>query len=506
MPSTGVKPKRQKSGGNPVKLTIDDALGRLEYGKFHTRLLLVAALAQTANCMQIMVGFFFPQKVQPQWKLSDVQTASVTAILFFGMSVGVLSVNFMKDSWGARITYLVSALITALFGFLGAASPNFPFLIAVRFMVGFGLGGSVAPWYYVAEFVPHQFRGQALLKLGLAWSLGSFMVPFLGFPILDGAGSWRLMLVVCSVPGVLAFVMGLVHLPESPRWLMQKGKNDAALQVLRDAAVINQQNPWAICPQSAHLMRGGKTKSRCKAIGRLFRKEWRRMILCLLPAFLVLDFLYYSYIQLIIMAISDSDGDEDVFSFIQLALNSSAEFVGIVAAICCIDRMGRVPTQSLGYLLAGIFIMSVCIGRHFEESQDEHTEYNYIFYLSFLARMFIMAATNVTWVHTVEILPKKIRSTFHLTARALASIGAGASAYHMVSPKEKFMIVGIVVGVLTLFLGLLTWTFPETKALALGNNMSRAFSRDGGFGSSDRDGDEKTALTDDATSATIASV
>lgn len=501
MPKTGAKPRRQKSGGNPVKLTIDDALGRLEYGKFHTRLLLMAAMAQTANCMQIMVGFFFPQKVQPQWSLSDFETASITAILFFGTAVGVVFVNFFKDYWGARITYLVSALTTALFGFVGGVAPNFPVLMGMRFMVGFGLGGSVAPWYYVAEFVPHQFRGQALLKLGLAWSVGSFLVPFLGMPILDEDGSWPFMLIICSIPGVIAFLIGLIYLPESPRYLMSKGQNDAALQILRDAAVVNHQDPWAICPQSAHLMRGGKTKSRWKAIGRLFRKEWRRMIVCLLPTFLVLDFLYYSYVQLIIMAISDTDGDEDVFAFFPLALNATAEFLGIVVAITCIDRLGRVPTQALGYMLAGIFIMAVCVGRHFEESREEGAEYNFIFYLSFLARLFIMGATNVTWVHTVEILPKKIRPTFHLTAHALASIGAGASAYHMVSPKEKFMIVGIVVGVITLLLSLLTWTFPETKTLALGNNMSRAISRDGGFGTSEvgkANDTEKSLLTDSA--------
>ena len=73
-------------------------------------------------------------------------------------------------------------------------------------------------------------------------------------------------------------------------------------------------------------------------------------------------------------------------------------------------------------------------------------------------------------VHTVEILPKKIRAPFHLAAHALASLGAAASAYHMVSPAMTFMIVGIIIGVVSCGAGLLTWTFPESKSLQQPSN------------------------------------
>ena len=373
------------------------ALARLEYGHFHTRLLLVAFLAQLANCMTTMVGFFFPQAVQPDWNLTDVQTASATAILFFGTFVGVIFVHNIKDSWGVRFTYLASAMATSLFGLLGALSINYVFLMIVRFAVGFGLGGTSVPWYYIAEFVPPKYRGQALLKLGFAWSLGSFLVPLLGLLLMEKTGRWGMMVFLCSIPSVFAFFAGLFYLPESPRYLMSKGHNAEALEVLRDAAIVNHQDPWAVCPQSAQLMRGGKTKSKWKAITRLFRREWRRMTMSLLPTFLVVDFLYYSYVQLIHMAISDTDGDEDYFAFFAISMTALAEFLGIAVAIMFIDRVGRVVTQAVSYLLAAIFILAVCIGRHFEEGKPADLAFNYLFYLSFLARFFIMAATNVTW-------------------------------------------------------------------------------------------------------------
>lgn len=95
----------------------------------------------------------------------------------------------------------------------------------------------------------------------------------------------------------------------------------------------------------------------------------------------------------------------------------------------------------------------------------------------------------------MEILPKKIKATFHLIAHSLASLGAAASAYHMVSPSMTYLIVGIVVGIITFLLSCVAWTLPETRAMLMGN------------GSNGSEGEEKSALTRrDASEASIASI
>merc|ERR1712137_973748 len=147
----------------------------------------------------------------------------------------------------------------------------------MRFAVGFGLGGTTVPFYTLAEFVPHQYRAQALLKLALAWSLGSFMVPVFAAATIDQSNKWPILLILCSLPSCFSFCFGLVVVPESPWWLRDKGQNDHALSVLRNVAVINEQDPGAVCPGSSHLIRGRKTNSKWKAVGRIFKKEWRGM-------------------------------------------------------------------------------------------------------------------------------------------------------------------------------------------------------------------------------------
>lgn len=113
--------------------------------------------------------------------------------------------------------------------------------------------------------------------------------------------------------------------------------------------------------------------------------------------------------------------------------------------------------------------------------------------------LLIQILAFLTRVHAVEIFPKKIRSTFHLAAHALASLGAAASAYHMVSPSMTYLLVGIVVGVVTLLLSFLAWAFPETRSLVLGNGSDG--SSNGAFGdtksglTSSTRSDEKCALT-----------
>ena len=121
------------------------------------------------------------------------------------------------------------------------------------------------------------------------------------------------------------------------------------------------------------------------------------MVLFLLPTFLVVDFLYFSYIQLIHMALSDTDGDEDEFAYFSIALTAFSEPIAIVAALIAIDKLGRVPVQAFSYMMGGLLIMGMCIGRHFLDGQGKQTANSYLFYLAFLARFFIMAGTSVTW-------------------------------------------------------------------------------------------------------------
>ena len=99
-----------------------------------------------ANSMAIMVSFFFPQALV-DWDLSDAQTATVTAMLFFGTFVGVFCLQFVAFQLGRRSTFLLFSFLTALFGCLGAAAPNFPVMLCLRFATGFGLAGTGAGFY-----------------------------------------------------------------------------------------------------------------------------------------------------------------------------------------------------------------------------------------------------------------------------------------------------------------------------------------------------------------------
>ena len=350
-----------------------------------------------SNCMAIMASFFFPQDVGMD--LTDFQCATLTAIIFLGTFVGITIDNAASNSFGRRSSFLACTFITAIFGFLGCIMPNFAGIMVMRFMVGLGLGGTNQPFYSIVELVPHQRRGQTLLKLGFAWSAGSVLTPAIGLFTIDKEGlGWRIFLFLCSAPSLVSLIAAYFLLPESPRWLLSKGSGDEAVQVLRDAAMINNQDPWAVCAQSVTLVRGGKTKSTWTAITRVFRKEWRRMILFMIPVFLVVDFLYYSFVQLIHMALSNTDGPEDEFAFVAITLCALSEFIGIIIAMLCIDRVGRAHTQTAAYLLGGIFIIGVCVGRHFEDdTTDDRTATSFLFYLCFLARLCIMTATNVTW-------------------------------------------------------------------------------------------------------------
>src|SRR6201999_3464318 len=102
-------------------------------------------------------------------------------------------------------------------------APDTIILVAGRLIVGFGVGvAAVATPLYAAELAPANLRGRFISSYQLAITVGIFLA-YLVNGALSASGAWRLMLGAAAVPGTALFVIALIA-PESPRWLMLKGR------------------------------------------------------------------------------------------------------------------------------------------------------------------------------------------------------------------------------------------------------------------------------------------
>lgn len=173
--------------------------------------------------------------IQQLWSLSDAMVGQMVAMALYGTIVGAIFGGLPAERIGRRnslfwvaVLYLVSAVGSAL-------APDVWSLMFFRFIGGLGVGASsvVAPMY-IAEISPREKRGQltALFQFNIVFGI---LVAYLSNWLIgtDGASSWRWMLGVEALPA-LAFVIMILYVPESPRWLVgRKGNTAEALRILK---------------------------------------------------------------------------------------------------------------------------------------------------------------------------------------------------------------------------------------------------------------------------------
>lgn len=159
----------------------------------------------------------------------------IVAMSLIGATVITTFSGPVSDKVGRRPMLIISSVLYFLGGIVMLWSPNVYILLLGRLLDGFGVGLAVTlvP-VYISETSPPEIRGQLNTLPQFTGSGGMFMSYCMVFAMsLLDAPSWRLMLGVLSIPSLLYFALTVFYLPESPRWLVSKGKMEEAKKVLQ---------------------------------------------------------------------------------------------------------------------------------------------------------------------------------------------------------------------------------------------------------------------------------
>ncbi len=180
--------------------------------------------------------------------LSSLMLGVVTSIALAGAAGGAAVAGRLADRFGRRPVLLATALIFVSGALVSALAVDLPILLAGRFLVGIGIGGaSMLTPLYLAEIAPAPQRGALVSLNQLAVTLGILASYLVGYA-LAAAGAWRWMLGLGGVPGVI-LAIGMVFLPETPRWLAGHGHLDRA----RAALLQLRGHPTGIDAELAEL-------------------------------------------------------------------------------------------------------------------------------------------------------------------------------------------------------------------------------------------------------------
>lgn len=159
----------------------------------------------------------------------------VVAMSLIGATAITTCSGAISDWIGRRPMLILSSMLYFISGLVMLWSPNVYILCIARLLDGFGIGLAVTlvP-VYISETAPSEIRGLLNTLPQFTGSGGMFLsyCMVFGMSLMDSP-SWRLMLGVLSIPSLLYFALTVFYLPESPRWLVSKGKMVEAKQVLQ---------------------------------------------------------------------------------------------------------------------------------------------------------------------------------------------------------------------------------------------------------------------------------
>lgn len=495
-----------------VEMSVDDAIDRLGMGLFQYRILIAAGLCFAADAMEVLLLSFLSIVLQHEWNLTDDETAFITSTLFAGALVGTSILGPLADKWGRRPVFILAATMIAIFGVGTSLANNYEQILAIMFIVGFGVGGLTVPFDTLAEFLPSEGRGTNLLLIEYFWTIGCLLViVFAELTLAHGKSNWRLFVILCALPCFVSIVIGWLYVPESVRWLVSEGRNDEALGILREAARVNKLTAATPLTQGDDNSRGDNSHhdgddvdlifplntqlvseedhsaENSASCSDLLKPQWRGTMIKLWGAWGGFGIAYYGSILSITKIFDDQAAPTNStiafasnnttslfategatqstdFDYSAIFISSSAELLGTTFVIIMVDRVGRIPSQVVSYAAAGVCIFLMCtLADSSDAAASERWE---LVGLGFLLRAFDMAATCTSWVMTAEVLSTEIRTTGHASANAVARLGAFFSPF-LVNILD-LRSLGIVMLAVHWFTAACVSQLPETKGGQMG--------------------------------------
>ncbi|KAL6064783.1 hypothetical protein QOT17_010673 [Balamuthia mandrillaris] len=500
---------------------MEEALQAVQgHGRHQRGLFWLTGCTQLADAMELMLlpflahflpctsspSSFFTLSLLPSSSAASSSTSSsstappssltltlVSSSVFAGMLLGAWLGGFVSDRWGRRWGCRLSALCCGVFGLLSAFSPTYGGLLLCRFGVGVGLGSSPSGMVLYLEFLPTAkargsqlllfltfFSAGAVLEVGLAWLMLSSRFETSGMmtTLEEAEGGakdvWRGLLFASAVPAMVLLVAGWVALPESPRWLVQRGRRKEAEEVLRSVARVNgvsfsSGSSASASSEPLYLLSNdhrnteekegedAKITSRASSANSFNNTfhELRQLfssttltrttaVLCLV--FFLMAVVYYALVLLSVNSVVNDDGNNnnsqhqeenemknvcayltDV-EFLRVLFTNAAEFPGLLAAFFLLDRMGRKASISFFFSVVGLCTLILSF-RPVASSSSSDIELLVDTMIVFVARASSLAFNQSLWVYTAEVYPTTVRTTGLGFTTAFARIGGILSPF-----------------------------------------------------------------------------
>lgn len=325
--------------------------------------------------------------------------------LGWGAMAGNLCTGMLSDRYGRRAVLSLTAVLFFGSSLLAATAHSYPAFIVARILGGLAVGAAIltAPMY-IAEIAPADRRGLLVATNQLMIVIGISASFFSNDLILTtGAGSWRWMLGVEAIPA-LVFLALLTTVPESPRWLLARGRRREALEVMQ--AVRGRE---AVAELESIQTPQGRRAGSWSA---LFDRRMRFVMVFAAGLAFFQQITGINAVLYYLPTIFAQAGGGLQSAFHQAAIVGAVNFAMTIVAMRWIDRLGRKPLLVVG--TSGMAAALLAIGWAFRAgaggaASGAHPTIVLIAVIAFVAS-FAISLGPVTWVMVAEIFPNEQRA------------------------------------------------------------------------------------------------
>lgn len=425
-----------------------ERLENLPVGSFHYKLLAVTGLGWLFDSMDTgLISFVLPILAK-DWGLTPEQVGWIGSIGLIGMALGAVLAGTIADKFGRKKVFAATVILYSVATGLCAVAWSYESLLFFRFLVGFGLGGELpVAATLMSEYAPSHLRGRFIVLLESFWGVGWLVAALISYLLIPKFG-WHIAFIIGAMPALYVFLIRL-HMPESIRYLISKGKVDEAQQIIlsleKKLGVPRRPFDKEFVKESTPIFKLN--------VFTLWTKAFRVRTIMLWLAWFGIVFSYYG-IFMWLPSIVFSQGFEVVKTFEYVLIMTLAQLPGYIAAAFLVDIIGRRYTLSIFLMMSGV--CSYFFG-------NAATSYELLGWGAAMS-FFNLGAWGVIYTYTPELYPTAIRALGSGWAAGFGRIGGmiapmlvGVLLVHGAQMNSIFMMfasVFVIISLIVLSLGI----------------------------------------------------
>jgi sugar porter (SP) family MFS transporter len=400
--------------------------------------------------------------INQTFKPTTLMQEAIVSSVVLGALLGAIFSGRLADLFGRRRMLLTAAIAFITGTTISALAPNIASLIFSRLIIGFAIGiSSYTTPLFISEMAPAKHRGSMVL-LNAITITGGEAIAFLVDYALAPNQAWRLMFATGIIPAIFLLI-GMLFLPETPRWMVLKGYVEKARKTLASI-----RNSWEIEPELKNIQQSFSLKQ--GNWKQLFSKKVRPVLIIGLGLGIFQQFfgintvMYYG--PMIFKAVGFQNAQGEILATFGMGIVNT---IMSVFAVLVIDYIGRRKLLLIGSIIAAISLGIV--GLTFNNSaHSEFLQWTAVVSMVIYISGYCISVGSLFWLMISEIYPLSIRGLGMSLATAV-QWGANfvvsmtfLSIINTIGPAHTFWMYGTMC---ILCFAFVYYLVPETKGISL---------------------------------------